>query len=149
MQSKESRSEQNRSMSEGRTKANTRWYVIGMLSICPHLQGGKKVTGNCLVIWDIFQTGFVEILHFGIIHQKNERREVFLADLFYLLIHWNSPNGALISPLIGRFSSRSPQSTLLPRSPEEVGRNPPLCEFSLDGLGLCAASDMCCFGTQG
>ena len=45
--------------------------------------------GRCLVIWEIFQTGFVETLFLRIIYQRKEKRRIYLFGLSRLLqIHW-------------------------------------------------------------
>lgn len=84
MQSKESRSEQNRSMSAERTKANTRWYVINLsTSSGGEKKGNRQLLGHMGYLPDRLCANIA----FWNNPSENERREVFLADLFYLLIH--------------------------------------------------------------
>lgn len=91
MQSKGSESEKKRKekwFSE-RTKARTRWYSVDLPTSSEKEKIYVYITGSCLVIWEIFQTSFVETLCLRIIHQRKEKRGIYLVDLSHLLqTHW-------------------------------------------------------------
>lgn len=128
VQSKGSKSEKKRKVIQEKNKSKYKMVQYWFAHI---FRKRKNIynRGRCLVIWDIFQTGFAETLFLRIIHQRKEKRRIYLVGLSVSsrLIGWNLPNWASVPPLIGWLSSKWPHSILLHMSSEVVGRKHILC----------------------